>query len=50
MLFYRESNKFMDNFASTRLLKNIKQPSTKISYILKSGLSRDANSKVKTNF
>ena len=30
--------------------KKRKQPSTKISYILKSGLSRDANSKEKTNF
>ena len=27
-----------------------KQPSTKISYILKSGILRDANSKEKTNF
>ena len=38
----RVYGEFMDDFTITRLFK-IKQPSTEISYILKSGISRDAD-------
>ena len=49
---YKLSNEFMYDFASTykAINQKSKQPSNKISDILNSGLSRDANSKEKTNF
>ena len=44
VILYRVNREFVNDLESTKV------PSTKISYIPKSRLSRDANSKERTNF